>query len=57
MGGMEINFALPLKPGIACGHSVGGGREGVRSLKFYLCRNNAEEFDFSTPFSQHEVHL
>ena len=57
MGGMEINFALPLKPGIACGHSGGGGREGVRSLKFYLCRNNAEEFDFYTPFSQHEVHL
>lgn len=33
MGGMEINFALPLKPGIACGHSVGGGQGGCAVFK------------------------
>lgn len=46
MGGMEINFALPLKRIVAPGNFVVQG--DVQSLKFYLHRNNAEEFHIFT---------
>lgn len=52
---MEINFALPWKRTLARGDSAAQG--DVRSLKFYLRRNNAGWFGFYSAFSQRKLHL